>query len=131
MWKQANKVTVIALLALSLIALPPAVYATVCVDLGCWDGKVTYLNIGQDGRIWFVVANSSQLNNLVPPDGCTVRSIWTGQAEPALFISPTDPDRDEKYALLLTAFVNDSLIGFGPVLDPATGWCAVNNLSLR
>ncbi len=106
-------------------------FATACNTGGCWGAAVTLLKINPDGKIWFTVKNSAALNNLVPSDGCVLQQIWTGQAEPSLYIRVDDPQADEKYTMLLTAFTTGTSVGFAPVKDPATGWCSLNSLYLK
>ena len=122
-------ITCVAVLGLSLSAAPAV--ATACNAGGCWNARPDFVRIGVDGKIWFTVENSAALNTLVPPDGCTLRTIWTGQAEPSLYIAPEDPRADELYTMLLTAFTTGSPLGFAPVKDPATGWCAVQYLYVK
>ncbi|MEM8964182.1 MAG: hypothetical protein AAGD38_22040 [Acidobacteriota bacterium] len=104
--------------------------ATGCNAGGCWSAAVELVKVAPDGKIWFVVNNSAALNSLVPADGCSVRSIWTGTAEPSLYIRVDDPEREQKYALLLTALTTGQAVGFGPVIDPSNNWCSVDSLSI-
>lgn len=101
-----------------------------CNTGGCWSGLVKLIRIAPDGKIWFVVEGSAALNNLVPQDGCVLKSVWTGQAEPALYIRSDDARAFELYTLLLTAFTTRTAVGFGPIKDAATGWCSVNSLDM-
>ncbi len=129
---RAKRMLVIAMLALTSFAFPAEVYATLCNEVGCFGAKVRLVRVDSNQRIWFVVNDSSVLQNLNPVDGCILKNIWTGQAEPALYIRPDDPNRDEKYTMLLKAFATGTniVIGFGPVLDPATGWCSLSSLDV-
>lgn len=131
MHRELKKLAAIFLLIFGLLAWPAEIYATACNSAGCFAAKVTLIKVGADGKLWFVVDNSAQLTNLVPADGCVLKNVWTGQAEPALFITTSDPDRDEKYAILLMAMATGSTIGFSPIKETASGWCSVKDLSIR
>ena len=120
---------VIAALAACLFMLASSASAS-CNASGCWSETIKLVKTAKDGKIWFVVNNSSNLNNLAPADGCLVKNIWTGIAEPALYIPTNDPYRSEKYSALLLALTTGDAVGFGPVLDPATGWCALAEISV-
>jgi hypothetical protein len=117
-------------LAAALLLLPSTVYAA-CNSAGCYAMTIKLIKVSDDGKIWFVADQSADLDNLIPADGCVVKKVWTGQAENALYIPSSDANRNEKYAALLTAFVEEKVVGFGPVLDPATGWCALKNLDVN
>ena len=120
---------VIAALAVSLFMLASSVHAT-CNAVGCWNETIKSVKTDKNGRIWLITNNSANLNNLAPADGCVVKSIWTGIAEPALYIPTNDPYRSEKYSAMLLALATGDTVGFGPVLDPATGWCALAEISV-
>lgn len=118
-----------ALAAILLIASTPV--SAACGPGGCWNATIDFIRIDVDGKIWFVVEDSASLNDLIPADGCTVGVMWTGEAEPALYIRKDDPEADEKYTMLLTAFLTDTPVGFSPIKDPATGTCALGYLYVR
>jgi hypothetical protein len=99
-----------------------------CNTAGCYAATIDFLKVDSAGRIWFVVADSTSLGNLVPADGCVLRQIWTGIAEYALFIRADDPDRAEKYATLLVAYTTGKVVGFSPIKETSTGWCSLKDL---
>lgn len=131
MSKRAIGALVAGAFALTFFLSPTPAEAVACNTAGCWAGIVKMVKIDSAGRIWFVVEGSAALNNLVPADGCSVQAIWTGAAEPALYIRPADARATELYALVLTAFTSGQAVGFSPIRDPATGWCALNEIDLR
>jgi hypothetical protein len=113
----------------AFMLLPHPAFATACNASGCWSALVEVIRVSDDGKIWFVVDDSEALEILAPAD-CTVRSIWTGQAEKALFISTDDPSRIEKYKVLLDSRTLSQRISFGPALDPASGWCRLGQVQI-
>lgn len=134
---QAKRITpnraswVVLALVLSLGLTTAPANAVGCNGSGCWGGLPNLIRIDTAGRIWFTVVGSAALDNLVPADGCIVKTLWTGQVEPALYIRPEDPRADELYTMLLTAFTTGSKVGFAPIKDPLTGWCSVQYLYIK
>lgn len=123
---------IVIALGLALAASP--IMATVCNTGACRDGLVQWIKVASDGQIWFVVDNADQLENLVPADGCNVSNVWTGAfggAQRALYIRNDDPERDEKYTMLLTAFTTGAKVGFAPIKDPASTRCALDVISVH
>lgn len=118
-------------LASGLVASP--VLATGCNTAGCYSATVEFLRIRTDGKIWFGVNNSDELNKLIPEDCVVKAQFYAGSAQPALYIAAEDPLRDQKYAMLLSAFHSTTgvIVGFLPERDPATGWCAVGQLDMQ
>ena len=102
-----------------------------CNGGGCYFEYLKQILINADGKIWFVTTTSANLTALQLADGCQLRTVWTGSPEPALYIRPDDPEYDQKYTMLLTAFTTGKSIGFAPVKDPATGWCSLDYLYIR
>jgi hypothetical protein len=125
-----KKVSVVLFAALASSLTLPAPSQAACNGGGCWSTTVDLLKIDATGKIWFVVADSASLANLVPADGCILRQIWTGQAEYALYVRTNDPDRDQKYAMLLSAHSTGSVVGFTPIKDAANNWCSLDTLSV-
>lgn len=123
----SKKKLMILVLGLALVAAP--VLAT-CNAVGCFNETVKMYKVSTDGKIWFVTDNSSTLSNLNTAGICVLKSIWTGAAEPALYIPVDDPDRDQKFAALMAAHATGAVIGFNFVEDPANGWCALGNISV-
>jgi hypothetical protein len=110
--------------------LLPASAGAACNSGGCFGTTIDFLRVDSAGRIWFVVADSASLANLIPADNCMLKQVWTGTAENALFIRADDPDRAEKYATLLVAYTTGKIIGFTQVKETSSGWCALKDLNV-
>lgn len=125
------KARLVVILLLGTIGLSPvSSFATGCTAAMCSGAKVEWIRIWEDGKIWFVVDNSDQLASLAPSPACTLKNVWTGASEPALFIAADDPAYSEKYKMLLISQASGTELGFTPAVDSATGWCKVARLTL-
>lgn len=121
----------IVLVLASGLAASPAL-ATSCNSAGCFNASVEFLRIKGTGRIWIVVDNDSELGKLVPADNCVIKAqFYGGSSKSAIYVPIEDPLRDDKYAMLLTAFTTGAQVGFTVVADPQTGWCTLDQLDVQ